>query len=101
MNPILPIQHFVPDVEARQWKDGRIYLYGSYDISGRTSYCSWEYRVFSSDDLVHWEDHGQSFRSAPPNTSLSWADAPCSHQTASTTTDVTTFSFATPATGRV
>lgn len=31
MNPILPIQHFVPDVEARQWNDGRIYLYGSYD----------------------------------------------------------------------
>ena len=39
MNPILPIQHFVPDVEARQWADGRLYLYGSYDISGRTSYC--------------------------------------------------------------
>ena len=63
MNPILPIQHFVPDVEARQWSDGRMYLYGSYDISGRTSYCSWEYHVFSSADLVHWEDHGESFRS--------------------------------------
>jgi arabinoxylan arabinofuranohydrolase len=76
MNPILPIQHFVPDVEARQWSDGRIYLYGSYDISGRTSYCSWEYRVFSSADLVHWEDHGESFRSAPPNAHVTWADAP-------------------------
>jgi arabinoxylan arabinofuranohydrolase len=76
MNPILPIQHFVPDVEARQWKDGRIYLYGSYDISGRTSYCSWEYRIFSSADLVHWDDHGQSFRSAPPNASVVWTDAP-------------------------
>lgn len=39
MNPILPIQHFVPDVETRQWTDGRLYVYGSYDISGRTSYC--------------------------------------------------------------
>ena len=76
MNPILPIQHFVPDVEARQWRDGRMYLYGSYDISGRTSYCSWEYRVFSSADLLHWEDHGESFRSAPPNASLTWTDAP-------------------------
>ena len=76
MNPILPIQHFVPDVEARQWEDGRIYLYGSYDLSGRTSYCSWEYRVFSSVDLVHWEDHGPSFRSAPPNASVAWTDAP-------------------------
>ena len=76
MNPILPIQHFVPDVEARQWSDGRMYLYGSYDISGRTSYCSWEYRVFSSADLVHWEDHGESFRAAPPNPSVTWSDAP-------------------------
>lgn len=76
MNPILTVQHFVPDVEARQWQDGRLYIYGSYDISGRTSYCSWEYRVFSSADLTHWEDHGQSFRTAPPNTSVSWTDAP-------------------------
>jgi arabinoxylan arabinofuranohydrolase len=76
MNPILPIQHFVPDVEARQWQDGRMYLYGSYDISGRTSYCSWEYRVFSSADLIHWEDHGESFRSAPPDASVTWTDAP-------------------------
>lgn len=76
MNPILSIQHFVPDVEARQWSDGRMYLYGSYDISGRTCYCSWEYRVFSSADLIHWQDHGESFRSAPPNTSLDWTDAP-------------------------
>jgi len=75
-NPILPIQHFVPDVEARQWQDGRMYLYGSYDISGRTCYCSWEYRVFSSADLIHWEDHGESFRSAPPNASVTWMDAP-------------------------
>jgi arabinoxylan arabinofuranohydrolase len=76
MNPILAVQHFVPDVEARQWSDGRMYLYGSYDLSGRTSYCSWEYRVFSSADMIHWQDHGESFRSAPPHASLAWADAP-------------------------
>ena len=76
MNPILPIHHFVPDVEARQWDDERMYLYGSYDISGRTSYCSWEYRVFSSADLIHWQNHGESFRTAPPNPSLDWVDTP-------------------------
>src|SRR5512143_2574085 len=76
MNPILPIQHFVPDVEARQWEDGRIYLYGSYDISGRTSYCSWEYHVFSSADLVHWEDHGESFHSTGPDSDVPWSGAP-------------------------
>lgn len=61
MNPILPVQHFVPDAEARQWKDGRMYIYGSYDISGDSAYCSKEYHVFSSDDLISWVDHGQSF----------------------------------------
>lgn len=76
MNPILPIQHFVPDVEARQWSDGRMYLYGSYDISGRTSYCSWEYHTFSSADLVHWEHHGESFRSTGPDSDVPWTSAP-------------------------
>ena len=38
-NPILPLQHFIPD--------GRIYLYGSMDIAGRHQYCSGEYHVFS------------------------------------------------------
>jgi hypothetical protein len=61
MNPILPRQLFVPDVEARQWADGRIYLYGSLDTSGDTFYCSEKYRVFSSSDLVEWTDHGISF----------------------------------------
>ena len=61
MNPILPRQYFTPDVEARQWPDGRIYLYGSNDICGDSMYCSHEYRVFSSGDLLHWTDHGVSF----------------------------------------
>ena len=60
MNPILQVKHFVPDVEARQWKDGRMYIYGSYDISGNTSYCSNEYHVFSSENLINWVDHGVS-----------------------------------------
>ncbi len=41
--------------------DGRIYLYGSFDISGETFYCSPKFHVFSSGDLVNWTDHGQSF----------------------------------------
>jgi arabinoxylan arabinofuranohydrolase len=76
MNPILPVQHFVPDVEARQWQDGRMYLYGSYDISGGTTYCSYEYHVFSSDDLINWKDHGESFRSTGPNSDVPWAESP-------------------------
>ncbi len=64
MNPLLPVQFFIPDVEARQWHDGRIYLYGSYDISGDTIYCSRELHVFSSPDMREWTDHGVSFRAA-------------------------------------
>lgn len=64
MNPILPPQYFIPDVEAHVWPDGRLYLYGSQDISGDTTYCSHEYRVFSTADMMTWSDHGVSFRSA-------------------------------------
>jgi len=64
MNPILPPQYFIPDVEARHWSDGRMYLYGSYDINGDLDYCSDRYHVFSSNDLITWRDHGQSFHIA-------------------------------------
>jgi arabinoxylan arabinofuranohydrolase len=76
MNPILPIQHFVPDAEARVWEDGRMYIYGSYDISGDTAYCSHEYHVFSSEDLVNWTDHGVSFNSNGDTSEVSWSKAP-------------------------
>ena len=64
MNPILPREHFVPDGEAHVMPDGRLYLYGSYDLSGSKEYCSGEMRVFSTDDMVHWIDHGVAFRSS-------------------------------------
>ena len=35
MNPLLPLDRFVPDGEARQYADGRLYLYGSLDDAGR------------------------------------------------------------------
>lgn len=60
-NPLLPPTAFVPDVEAHVWADGRIYLYGSYDIAGERRYCSDVYHVFSSDDMLHWIDHGVAF----------------------------------------
>ena len=58
MNPLLPDNCFVPDAEARVMSDGRIYLYGSWDISGRDDYCSHELHCFSTDDMNDWEDHG-------------------------------------------
>lgn len=61
MNPVLPKEHFVPDSEARVMPDGRLYVYGSYDISGNMSYCSDVLHVFSTEDLVSWVDHGVAF----------------------------------------
>lgn len=63
MNPVLPLEHFVPDSEARVMPDGRLYVYGSYDISGNMAYCSSVLHVFSTDNLVDWVDHGVSFSS--------------------------------------
>lgn len=61
MNPALPRQHFVPDSEARVMPDGRLYVYGSYDICGNNGYCSDVLHVFSTDNLIDWTDHGVVF----------------------------------------
>uniref|UniRef100_A0A7C6AF20 Carbohydrate-binding protein n=1 Tax=candidate division WOR-3 bacterium TaxID=2052148 RepID=A0A7C6AF20_UNCW3 len=71
MNPILPPFYYIPDVEGRQWEDGRMYIYGSHDICGNTNYCSHKYRVFSSDNLIDWQDHGISFISE----NVRWSNA--------------------------
>lgn len=73
-NPIMPLDVFIPDVEARQWEDGRIYVYGSYDIGGQFEYCSTLYHVYSSEDFLHWLDHGVSFRSKGPGDQVPWSD---------------------------
>ena len=60
-NPLLDSHIFIPDVEAHAWGDGRIYLYGSMDHQGDTRFCSPVHHVYSSDDLIHWVDHGVAF----------------------------------------
>lgn len=62
MNPILPRNHFVPDVEARVMPDGKLYLYGSYDLSGNPGYCSKVQHCFSTEDMVNFRDEGVIFR---------------------------------------
>ena len=61
MNPILPSQYYIPDVEARKDEDGNIYLYGSKDCCGNDEYCSYEYQVFSSSDMKNFRAHPVSF----------------------------------------
>ena len=64
MNPILSSRYYIPDVEARQWEDGRVYLYGSNDKCGHNEYCSKKYHVFSSENMIDWTAHENSFSSA-------------------------------------
>ncbi|MCM1039971.1 MAG: family 43 glycosylhydrolase [Ruminococcus sp.] len=59
-NPILPLNYHIPDCEARVMPDGRLYLFGSCDTDS-SFYCSEEYQVFSTDDMIHWQAHGRSF----------------------------------------
>lgn len=61
-NPLLPLQYHIPDVEAHVMPDGRVYLYGSWDqYNDNKTYCSQQYRVFSTSDMKKWTDHGISF----------------------------------------
>ena len=73
MNPILPREFFVPDSEAHVMPDGRLYIYGSLDISGSPDYCSKELRCFSTDDMEHWVDHGVIFRNDKESAGVPWS----------------------------
>lgn len=64
-NPILPPTWglFIADGEPHVF-DGRMYIYGSRDNAfgidrqGRFNFCSGDYHVIYSDDLLHWTDAG-------------------------------------------
>ena len=75
MNPLLPRYFFMADAEARVMPDGRLYLYGSQDISGSEDYCSKEYHVFSTDDpaLEKWTDHGISLSNRKDNPGIAFS----------------------------
>ncbi|MCC8066270.1 MAG: xylosidase, partial [Clostridiales bacterium] len=60
-NPILPLQHHVPDSEAHVMPDGKLYVYGSYDDRDDV-YCSDKYHVVSTPDMEHWTVHDISLK---------------------------------------
>lgn len=51
-NPVLPYDICIPDGEAHVF-DGRLYVYGSYDVKSG-EYCSEEYHVVSTGDMMTW-----------------------------------------------
>lgn len=58
-NPILPLDVHVPDSEAHVMPDGKLYVYGSFDLL-EDVYCSEEYHVVSTPDMKHWTVHDKS-----------------------------------------
>ena len=77
MNPILPLAYATPDVEAHVWPQdpNRVYLYCSNDRidGGGMSPCQ---HCFSSEDLVHWTDHGVTFDASTAIPWVSMTDLP-------------------------
>ena len=68
MNPLLPPEYCIPDVEGRSMPDGRLYLYGSHDVSDK-EYCSRDYAVFSTEDFQSWTMEAPSFSACSRNLS--------------------------------
>ena len=73
MNPLLPENCFMPDVEARVMPDGRLYLYGSWDLPESPDYCTKIHHCFSTDDMKTWTDHGIIYRNDEKFCGMPWS----------------------------
>jgi hypothetical protein len=51
--------------------NNRLYVLCSHDLDDQTGYDMYDYYLFSSDDLINWEDHGIVF-DARRDTSWAW-----------------------------
>jgi len=62
-NPFLPLDEYIPDVEAHVFGD-RVYLYGSHDAEGGKRFCELDYVVYSApiNDLSEWTCHGVAYK---------------------------------------
>ena len=56
---------YTADPSAHVWSDGRLYVYPSHDVDPpRGCDLMDKYHVFSTDDMVHWKDHGEILNSS-------------------------------------
>jgi len=64
MNPILPFNTYIPDVEPHVFGD-RVYLYGSHDKENGDEFCMLPYECWSApvNDLIDWRCEGISYTS--------------------------------------
>ena len=58
------------DPSGHVWPDGKMYLYTSHDLDCQADFFMKDWHVFSSSDLVNWQDHGAVLSVDK----LSWAD---------------------------
>ena len=72
-NPIVPPGVYIADPSAHVWKDGKVYVYGSKDESVNY-YCSWEYHVLSSSDMINWEITRHTFSAKGDNDQVPFND---------------------------
>ena len=58
-NPYLPSNEYIPDGEPHVFGD-RIYVFGSHDREGGTTFCELDYVVYSAPvtDLTEWKCEG-------------------------------------------
>lgn len=63
MNPLFPLNEYVPDGEPHVFGD-RVYLYGSHDKEGGDRFCMLDYTVWSApvSDLTEWKNHGVTYK---------------------------------------
>src|SRR5678810_603449 len=77
-NPFIT-EMYTADPSAHVWQDGRLYVYASHDITPpRGCDLMDQYHVFSTDDMVHWKDHGEILRAtqvpwSTPDGNFMWA----------------------------
>jgi len=66
-NPVIQT-HFTPDPAPMVYKN-KMYLYTGDDIPGYDFYTMTKWRVYSTEDMVNWTDHGSPLSLE----SFSWA----------------------------
>lgn len=64
-NPYLPLDTYIPDGEPHIFGD-RVYVFGSHDREGGTSFCMLDYEVWSApvNDLSDWRCEGTIYGAA-------------------------------------
>ncbi len=74
-NPVVPPGVYMADPAARVGNDGRLYLYCSVDESP-DYYCSHRYHMLSTDDMIHWTLHENTFSTRGDDDRVPYNDSP-------------------------